>query len=73
MSKTSAAVKARWNRKNYDRLTALFPIGKKELFKKFAEEHGTSMNGMINDLLRYEMGIPTSQWKKTENSSDENP
>lgn len=51
MGKTSAAVKNEWNKKNYDRINLMVPIGKKEEYKAAAEANGESLNGYINRLL----------------------
>lgn len=51
MGKTSAAVKNEWNKKNYDRINLMVPIGKKEEYKAIAESKGESLNGYINRLL----------------------
>lgn len=63
MSKTSTAVKTRWNKKHYDRLAVMVPKGRLDTIRRYAEEHGTSINGLINDLLRYELGMAEYEWK----------
>ncbi len=64
MSYTSPAVKARWNKKNYDRLVAVVPKEREETVKAYVKAHNTSMNALICDLLRYEMGLTEKQWKQ---------
>ena len=59
---TSPAVKARWNKKNYDRLAALVPLKQEEVIRKYVKENNLSMNGLINELLRREMGISEAEW-----------
>ena len=60
---TSPQVKARWNKKNYDRVAILLPKGKKELFAEYAmKEHGLTMNGYINWKIRTILGVPEEQW-----------
>ena len=59
---TSSKVKARWNKKNYDRTAALIPKAHEETLKKYAAEHHLSINGLVNDLLRREMGISETEW-----------
>lgn len=59
---TSPAVKARWNKKNYDRMAALVPKKQEETIKKYVQENNLSMNGLINELLRREMGISEVEW-----------
>lgn len=60
---TSPQVKARWNKKNYDRIAILLPKGMKEKFAEYAEkEYGLSMNGYINLKVRTILGIPEERW-----------
>ena len=60
---TSAKVKARWNKKNYDRLAVLLPKGVKEEFKEFAwKEYGLSMNGYMNMQIRKILGVSEDAW-----------
>lgn len=47
-AKTSAAVKNRWNRENYDRIEIIVPKGKKDRIKAHAESRGESVNAFIN-------------------------
>lgn len=61
---TSPAVKARWNRKHYDRMAVLVPKGKKEIIQKYAKEHNLSMNAMIAEMLRCEIGLTELEWKR---------
>lgn len=60
---TSPQVKARWNKKNYDRIAILIPKGMKEKFSEIAEkEYGLSMNGYINWKIRTILGVPEERW-----------
>ena len=52
MSKTSSQVKNRWNAKNYDQILINVPKGQKEVIKQHAQEHGESVNGFINKLIK---------------------
>lgn len=65
MGKTSSAVKNRYNGKVYDRLNIVIPKGQKQAVEAFALKHGESVNGLVNSLLRREMGIPEHEWKAT--------
>ena len=52
MSKTSAAVKNRYNEKNYDRINLTVPKGEKDKIKAHAEKHdGGSVNGFIQRAI----------------------
>lgn len=55
MSKTSAKVKNKYAAKAYDRITVLVKKGEKEIIRKYAEEHGQSINAFITELIRREM------------------
>ena len=60
---TSPQVKARWNKKNYDRIAVLIPKGLKEPFMEMAEkDYGLSMNGFINLQIRTLLGISEDAW-----------
>lgn len=47
MSKTSSAVKDRYNAKTYDSLLVRLPKGTKEVFQSFCQSNGDTMNGVI--------------------------
>lgn len=74
MTKTSSAVKRRYNEKAYDRLAITVPKGQKQAIENFAALTGDSINGLINRLLRVEMGLSAQEWKnagaKQENKSE---
>lgn len=40
---------------NYDSFMVRFPKGEKELFMAHAESKGTSLNNLINELLKEDM------------------
>ena len=64
MGKTSATVKNRYNAKAYDRIQLVIPKGRKEDIEAHAKSKGQSVNGLINALLRADMGIGEEEWKK---------
>ena len=51
-TKTSAAVKNRYNDKTYDRINLTVYKGEKELIKEHAEAKGESVNGFINRAIK---------------------
>lgn len=55
--------KNKYNSENYDNLRIVVPKGRRRTIKAYAEERGKSINGLVNDLLREEMGITESKWK----------
>ena len=60
---TSPKVKARWNRRHYDRITILVKKGKKDEIAEFAKKQGMSMNGFFNQIAREVMGVSEGEWK----------
>lgn len=71
MSKTSNAVKDRWNAKAYDNITLRVPKGRKKDVEAFARAQGdsVSVNGLINSLLCEAMGLTEAEWKADPDSS----
>lgn len=55
MSKTSTAVKNRYNTKSYDRIIIAVPKGKREVYKAHAASKGKSLAGLIKELLDNDM------------------
>lgn len=49
--RTSAAVKNRYNSKAYDRINLTVKKGKKEEYKRYAEENGKSLNSLISEAI----------------------
>ena len=64
MGKTSSTVKNRYNLKAYDRLAVIIPKGRKQAVEAFARDRGESVNGLINRVLRAEMGLTDDEWKR---------
>ncbi len=50
-AKTSAAVKNKWNKENYDRIEIIVPKGKKDQIKAAADARGESVNSYINKAV----------------------
>lgn len=70
-TKTSSAVKRRYNDKTYARLNIFIPKNRKEQVEEYAKTHDGSINGLINRMLRDEMGISESEWKDYLKNADE--
>lgn len=70
MTEAKRRANKKWNDVNmkakYDRLSILVPKGRKLAVEAFAREHGESVNGMVNRLVRAEMGLSEDKWKQTE-------
>lgn len=62
-TKTSSAVKRRYNAKAYDRLNVTIPKGRKTDVEAYSRVFGTSVNGLINELLRNELGMDADAWR----------
>ena len=62
-TKTSSAVKQRYNEKAYDRLAITIPKGQKQAVEAHAQSKGQSVNGLVNALLRADMGLSEGEWK----------
>lgn len=63
MGKTSSAVKNRYNAKAYDQLPIRVPKGRKVDIDAYAKEHGESVNGLVNNVLRELLGLSEEDWK----------
>ena len=62
-TKTSTTVKRRYNEKSYDRLAITVPKGQKQAIEAHARAQGESVNGLVNRLLRADMGLSADEWK----------
>ena len=49
--------------KNYDRLAITIPKGQKAAVDAHAKSKGLSTNGLVNELLRADMGVTEEDWK----------
>lgn len=52
-----------YNEKAYDRISVTVPKGQKQAIEAHAKSKGESINGLVNALLRADMGIPDNEWK----------
>ena len=66
MGKTSTAVKNRYNAKAYDQLPIRIPKGRKAAVEARAKERGESVNGLVNALLRADMGLSEDEWRQND-------
>ena len=53
-----------YNEKAYDRISVTIPKGQKQAVEAHAKSKGESVNGLINTLLRNDMGL--SAWPVNE-------
>ena len=71
MGKTSSAVKNRYTAKAYDRVSPMLPKGRKAAVEAHAQRKGESVNGLVNALLRADMGLSEAQWRRSEGEAEE--
>lgn len=66
MATTKAQQKAvaKYMKNNYDELKIRVPKGRKADVEAHATAKGESVNGLVNALLRADMGVPEADWKK---------
>lgn len=66
MPVSKAQIKAtnKYNASNYDNLRIVVPKGRKAAIEAFAKSRGESVNGLVNALIRAEMGLSEEEWKK---------
>ena len=50
---------------NYDSLRIVVPKGRKADVEVHAKAKGESINGLVNALLRADMGLSDDEWKQT--------
>lgn len=58
--------------KAYDRVSVTIPKGRKAALEAYAKGKGESVNGLINALLRAELGLSEAEWKGVEDHADDN-
>lgn len=54
----------------YDRLAITIPKGRKETIDAYAKKEGTSINGLVNCLLREKVGMTEDEWKRASDEGD---
>ncbi len=66
MTVSKAQIKAtnKYNAANYDNLRIVVPKGRKQAVEAHARERGESVNGLVNALLRTDMGLSEDEWKR---------
>ena len=64
MAKKQTAWTRAYNEKAYARLAITIPKAQKQAVEAHAQSKGRSVNGLVNDLLRADMGLSETEWKK---------
>ncbi len=54
----------KFNEKAYDRISITVPKGRKEAIEAHAKDKNESVNGLVNALLRADMGLSVDEWKR---------
>lgn len=62
--KSSTRAKNKYNAANYDDLRIVIPKGRKQTVKAHAKSKGESVIGLVNTLLRNDIGLSEEEWKK---------
>ena len=65
-SKAQQRAVAKYMAANYDEMKIRIPKGRKKAVEAHAEAKGESINGLVNALLRADMGLTENEWKKGE-------
>ena len=63
MKASSTEYKRAFVENNYARINVTIPKDKEAAVKAHASSRGLSVNGLINELLRADMGLTLEQWK----------
>jgi len=58
--------------RNYDRINLTVPKGQKVAIDAHARSKGLSINALLNELLRTDMGVSEEDWK-AKNIADADP
>lgn len=66
--KASTRAKNKYNAANYDNLRIVIPKGRKQAVEAHAKQRGESVNGLVNALLRADMGLSDDEWKAGEDT-----
>jgi hypothetical protein len=62
--KASTRAKNKYKAKAYDRIELVVPKGRKAAVEAHAKEKGESVNGLVNGLLRADMGLTEAEWNE---------
>lgn len=62
--KASTKAKNKYNAKAYDSLRIVVPKGRKADLDTHAKGKGESINGLVNTLIRKDMGLSAEEWRE---------
>ncbi len=66
IGKPATRAKNKYSSANYDSLRIVVPKGRKQAIEAHAEKIGESINGLVNRLIRENMGLSDEEWKTRE-------
>lgn len=61
----------KYNAAAYDRIELRVPKGRKSAVEAHAKAKGESINGLVNALLRTDMGLSEDDWKQVTEGEEE--
>lgn len=61
----------KYNAAAYDRIELRVPKGRKSAVEAHAKAKGESINGLVNALLRADMGLSEDDWKQMTKGEEE--
>ena len=75
MPASKAQIKAtnKYNAANYDSLRIVIPKGRKQAVEAHASDKGQSVNGLVNALLRADMGLTEDECKQAPEDAKKAP
>ena len=65
MAKKQTAWTRAYNEKAYARLAITIPKSQRQALEAHVQRKGCTVNGLVNELLRRDMGLSEAEWKKT--------
>ena len=73
MAYTKAGMRAvnKYIKTNYDEIKVRVPKGRRKTIEAFAKKHGQSVNGLVNELLRSNIGLTEAQWNEKSTDDEE--
>lgn len=64
MAKSRSEINNNFAKKAYDNLRIVVPKGRKTDVEAHAKAKGESVNGLVNNLLRADLGMTEEEWKE---------
>lgn len=70
-TKAGSRAVAKYVKANYARISITIPKAQKQAVEAHARARGESVNGLVNALLRKDMGLSESEWKHSAGETEE--